>query len=418
MVSFSCEACGDVLTKKKLDAHRNQCHGASYTCLDCMVHFSGFEYRAHTSCISEAQKYQGALYRPGKEKKTSQNNPTARGFLSLSNNNIVRPQMEALSQTPAVKKDAPFNVFDFLDPTSTTNTSRVELSLPEPMQVNEDISEKLDKPTTREASQSTVRIAPETPTNNQLVRVPSLNNQQNETTSKELRERRKEKDRCDEKKDKKRKRIHVETRDMVVHDKDETMTDAPPIVHSGLSSGLNHLMSHPPVLPLSPDYSGGDAGDTRHPSPGSPLKKSKQVKKRTQSISISNGLLALMSSKPLRPRVDERSTRKPRDREIASENQPKNLLEYTSVDKTAVGNSDSNRMVVYQPPVKRVELLLSFIDTEPDTTRGISMNKALKRYHRDRQTRGIGNAKAADEKELWRSLRMRRNDRGEIVLFT
>lgn len=43
-----CQTCGDVLTKKKLDGHRNQCHGASFTCLDCMVHFRGTEYRSHT----------------------------------------------------------------------------------------------------------------------------------------------------------------------------------------------------------------------------------------------------------------------------------------------------------------------------------------------------------------------------------
>ena len=40
--------CGDVLTKKKLDAHRGQCRGASFTCLDCMIHFHGTEYKSHT----------------------------------------------------------------------------------------------------------------------------------------------------------------------------------------------------------------------------------------------------------------------------------------------------------------------------------------------------------------------------------
>ncbi|KAL5045174.1 hypothetical protein BDW71DRAFT_184361 [Aspergillus fruticulosus] len=52
MVSFSCEACGDVLTKKKLDPHRNQCRGASFTCIDCMVHFQGTSYRSHTVRIT------------------------------------------------------------------------------------------------------------------------------------------------------------------------------------------------------------------------------------------------------------------------------------------------------------------------------------------------------------------------------
>lgn len=42
------QSCGDVLTKKKLDAHRGQCRGASFTCLDCMTHFRGIDYKAHT----------------------------------------------------------------------------------------------------------------------------------------------------------------------------------------------------------------------------------------------------------------------------------------------------------------------------------------------------------------------------------
>lgn len=42
------QGCGDVLTKKKLDGHRNQCWNASYTCIDCMKHFQGTSYKAHT----------------------------------------------------------------------------------------------------------------------------------------------------------------------------------------------------------------------------------------------------------------------------------------------------------------------------------------------------------------------------------
>jgi cell growth-regulating nucleolar protein len=71
-------------------------------------------------------------------------------------------------------------------------------------------------------------------------------------------------------------------------------------------------------------------------------------------------------------------------------------------------------MVVYQP---RAELLLSFINKGPESERGVSMNKALKRYHRERNAEGVGLSRAEEEKELWRSLRMKRNERGEIVLF-
>ncbi len=42
------QACGDVLTKKKLDAHHRQCQGSSFTCIDCMTHFRGTDFRSHT----------------------------------------------------------------------------------------------------------------------------------------------------------------------------------------------------------------------------------------------------------------------------------------------------------------------------------------------------------------------------------
>lgn len=69
MVSFSCEVCNDTVVKKKLDQHRQRCHGAYFTCIDCSTTFSGSDYRNHTQCISEAEKYEKALYR-GKKGKT------------------------------------------------------------------------------------------------------------------------------------------------------------------------------------------------------------------------------------------------------------------------------------------------------------------------------------------------------------
>lgn len=48
----SLQECGDILTKKKLDPHRNRCHGATFTCIDCMVYFPGVQYRQHTVSLS------------------------------------------------------------------------------------------------------------------------------------------------------------------------------------------------------------------------------------------------------------------------------------------------------------------------------------------------------------------------------
>ncbi|KJA17538.1 hypothetical protein HYPSUDRAFT_1014314 [Hypholoma sublateritium FD-334 SS-4] len=63
MVSFQCHACGDVVKKPKLDQHRMRCH-SGYDCIDCSTTFNTpADYKGHTSCISEAEKYQKGLYK-------------------------------------------------------------------------------------------------------------------------------------------------------------------------------------------------------------------------------------------------------------------------------------------------------------------------------------------------------------------
>ncbi|TPX69310.1 hypothetical protein SpCBS45565_g02567 [Spizellomyces sp. 'palustris'] len=59
--------CQETLKKAKLDQHRAGCRQAQFTCIDCSTTFQGTNYRAHTSCISEAEKYQGALYKGAKK---------------------------------------------------------------------------------------------------------------------------------------------------------------------------------------------------------------------------------------------------------------------------------------------------------------------------------------------------------------
>ncbi|THU96782.1 hypothetical protein K435DRAFT_663812, partial [Dendrothele bispora CBS 962.96] len=56
-------ACCDIVKKPKLDQHRNRCH-AGFDCIDCSKSFgTPAEYKGHTSCISEAEKYQKSLYK-------------------------------------------------------------------------------------------------------------------------------------------------------------------------------------------------------------------------------------------------------------------------------------------------------------------------------------------------------------------
>jgi len=323
----------------------------------------------------------------------------------------------------------PPNVFDFLVQSETPNASRLELSAPEPMPMIEDVPEESDF-----QSRDLVRVRFEENNDSETNFIeygngPVPSGGPFETPAPKERERkeRKEKKERDshreEKKDKKRKRLHVETRDLhhTTRGGDEVMTDAPPVLHSGLTGGLNRLLSRPSVFPPSPDYS-GDAGEA---SPGSPLKKTKHSTKRGRSIS--NNLMSLISN-PLgssreqsrdqsREHSEDRPRRKHRKHRDGSERPSRKMIEYLPLNgdgAVQVQEEAQNQMVVYQP---RGETLLGFINKGPESERGLSMNKALKRYHRERAVNGSTLSRADEEKELWKSLRMKRNEVGEIVLF-
>lgn len=65
MVFFTCNACGSSLKKNQVEKHyRNECRNCSVlSCMDCGQDFYGDDYAGHTKCISEAEKYQGAMYK-------------------------------------------------------------------------------------------------------------------------------------------------------------------------------------------------------------------------------------------------------------------------------------------------------------------------------------------------------------------
>ncbi|KAJ7077296.1 hypothetical protein B0H15DRAFT_862138, partial [Mycena belliarum] len=63
MVSFQCHACQDTVKKPKLDQHYNRCY-AGFDCIDCSKTFnSPAEFKTHTQCISEAEKYEKSVYK-------------------------------------------------------------------------------------------------------------------------------------------------------------------------------------------------------------------------------------------------------------------------------------------------------------------------------------------------------------------
>ena len=63
MPVFICEFCNETLKRNKVEQHSYTCRGCwVLSCMDCNARFEGNEYLAHTSCVTEAERYQGALY--------------------------------------------------------------------------------------------------------------------------------------------------------------------------------------------------------------------------------------------------------------------------------------------------------------------------------------------------------------------
>ncbi|KAI1121895.1 hypothetical protein F5Y10DRAFT_91834 [Nemania abortiva] len=436
MVSFSCEECGDVLTKKKLDPHRNRCRGATFTCIDCMVHFPGTTYRSHTSCMTEEQKYHGPLYKPKRQKPNQtqtpsyQDNMAHRAYVEDAaeeyetyqdyqdyevheseadggNSYNAMPPMAPMPP-PAVPDDANVNVFNYLVD-GTPNASNVNFPTQQTpvgygggrqlIRFESDVNNYVDESgyMVDEGAMGQYAAAYET---------PAPKSHRRKTKDSEL------------KKTKKRKQLHIETSPAALEPRnDEVMTDAPPVLHSGLTGGLNRMM-RPSQFPPSPDYSGGDGAE---PSPTGSIKKKKHSKsskpRRTESFGSSLKALVAGTSKAKvskkRKHSGERKEKKRRTHRHSTPEKAPKLIEYKA--KSSDENGDENALIVYRP---RSDLFLSLCTKGPESDRGCSVNKALKRYHRERTSSGTSLSKGMEEKELWRSLRMRRNDRGEIVLFS
>lgn len=440
-----------------------------------MVDFPGTQYRSHTvrvhvqimsqsrcpaesrpladsnhqSCMTEAQKYEGAAYK-NKKAKTSATTSVNTGAATALSTTPKATTSKAMAHTayvedagedhdwrdyedksddddqsvgdlppeaptPPSAADEPVNVFDFLVNGATPTASNISLPRDGTVQLNKDtqlvrfdheanavlgpLGDLDDDDAMVQYGTGPVPVGPfETP-------APKS-------------ERRKTKDGEREvKKDKKRKRLHVET--------DHVMTDAPPVLHSDLTGGLNKLMTRPHAFPPSPDYSGGDAAET----PASPLKKTRHTKpgKPSRAEAIGNTLMAMIASGPSKTKTKKRKpssgtatsgkhhSSSHRHR-IEASKEPK-LLEYgKDGERREGGKGDANgsQMVLYRP---RVEHFLSFINKGPESERGCSLNKVLKRYHRERVASGQSLGKGMEEKELFKMLRLRKNERGEIVLF-
>ena len=357
---------------------------------------------------------------------------------------IVDPPPPAPSPPPAVQPspDA-VNVFDFLVTEETPNASRVSLGgSREQMRMVEhapsvfDAADQIVRRTNGDGDMDgyddqfeengfaygaePVKIRPEDVRQTYSTPAPKRDKdgKRIKDKDKEVKERKST--------DKKRKRHHVEELDLSAarpssherDERDEVMEDAPPVLHSGLTGGLTRLLSNS-EFPPSPDYSGGDGFEA---SPLSPLKRTRTTvvengKPRTRTSSalvrsrkISN---STRTSDESRPRKHHRKHHHHHDVHMETPSAARKLkaIQYHA---NADADDSQQQLIIYRT---RAEHFLSFVQKGPESESGCSINKALKRYHRERGEQGLGLGKAEEEKELWKSLRLRKNERGEIVML-
>ena len=75
MVTFVCQECDRTLKKNQIERH-TQCRPLAVICIDCSTTFYGQDYKAHTSCLTEQQKYFGEFAKKQKNNTVSNNNNT------------------------------------------------------------------------------------------------------------------------------------------------------------------------------------------------------------------------------------------------------------------------------------------------------------------------------------------------------
>ena len=217
--------------------------------------------------------------------------------------------------------------------------------------------------------------------------------------------------------DKKRKRVQAEELELPAarrptHELDHIMADAPPaILHSGLTGGLGRLLTKSKFPPRS-ELSNGDH------DPPSPVKRTikpavKDKDRGRKSESVLVKVRKRRSSDESRPRKQRRSHH---ESDRHSQHSHHDRSKHKAIEYPTQPHADDSQqqLVLFKT---RAELFTSFVTKGPDSEQGYSLHKALKRYHRERGEEGLGLEKADEEKELFKALRLKRNDRGEIVVF-
>lgn len=392
--------------------------------------------------MTEDQKYQGALYKDKSKKQKNNNNPNQ--YQDQPQNQFIRTDTEMAHNAyvedcgedrefdwadyeeqsdsddestvsnepppeaptpPSAGHDEHVDVFEFLvNADQTPNGSKMNLTAQPPVVTPSTSLVRYEPPKTDDdlLDPTAFLEGDELPAYHEMP-PPEF------VTPAPKHERRKSKE-GNEKKDKKRKRLHVDV------PTDQEMIDAPPVLHSGLTGGLSRMMK--PIFPPSPDYSGGDAPEV---SPASPLKKSKHSKsKHSKHGHISNSIFGMIAGPKAKAKAKSKASKSKKAKASSKKKSHKEkkaprLIEYQPHSKDGKEQSGDGQVILFKPCA---DVFLSFVNKGPESAKGCSMNKVLKRFHRQRQAMGSDLAKGVEEKELWRSLRVRENDRGEIVLFS
>ena len=96
MVSFICDACGQTIKKNRVEKHyQSECRSCSVlSCIDCGKDFHGDSYAEHTTCITEAEKYQGKLYKP--KGKANKGEVKQQEWIKVENNESVNDVLPAI----------------------------------------------------------------------------------------------------------------------------------------------------------------------------------------------------------------------------------------------------------------------------------------------------------------------------------
>ncbi|QRV79235.1 hypothetical protein RhiJN_07250 [Ceratobasidium sp. AG-Ba] len=156
--------CQDVVKKPKLDNHGARCH-ASFTCIDCSKTFAGpAQWKSHTSCISEEQKYQKSVYQEprgrgrgrGQRGRGGARGGFARAAYNGSGENSIPLGSQANAWTappPDPVNNTPFNSSEWKATTEdvTTSTSAPVVNSPESVSKGVEKSKKSKKRKTEDS---------------------------------------------------------------------------------------------------------------------------------------------------------------------------------------------------------------------------------------------------------------------------